>query len=409
MAHIAVTSLLAPVGYGFLRSQGFSQVTAASGGLLVAIHPIVVVWSSYALMDGDAALMFVVGLWAFSTGRHWWASGLFLGGIWVKEVLWVGVVGVLAWALWTDWRNGLFRRWPLQISPRLAAVALPVVIGLGPLMLFLASGALTPGAPAPFDLDRLVDRIFVSVWLVPLLVAGLYFPRSRLICAAALGWATFFLVLNLTGRAVELWYIVLPLTLVLLALPAVLEELWRRRGRLQITAAMASTFVVVGILATVVLVPVPAQPGYVQPLSDHRDNSLMEAIRYHNEIRDRDLNEAWRSMPPGPVTVIDIHNPRLAVYQAHHGYDLTLISPAIVVEHNMRWGPVLESIADTQTVMMKKIDWVLHRAVAQVYADCVLQDYGEIIVFDISACPDRLDALEATFTEEAESVGLPLF
>lgn len=299
-AHIAVAAAVPVLATLLLRQLGTRPAFAYSAAGLLAVHPVLVPWGVLVLPDTTVAAFALGGLLAAHAGRPWATAGLLLAGSWVKEVNAVTAAALLGLALWRDAdgrRSGL---WPLRLG-RFATLLLPVVaLSFLPLAVSLALPYGTaPGFRIGGTVSEALERLFLVAWLAPVPMAGLLVPRARRLCAVALAWPAFFLAYHLvTGKAVEIWYHVIPATLTLCAAAATLSRLAEDRPRLRRLATSAASVGFAALLLVQVAVPQasPLNQAVATPLTGTGQWNLREAL-HAEEVRDDELAAALALIP----------------------------------------------------------------------------------------------------------------
>src|SRR6185436_10321553 len=85
---------------------------------------------------------------------------------------------------------------------------------------------------------------------------GLLLPKVRRLALVALAWPAFFVVFHLvTGKAIEVWYNVVPATLILVASAATLSHQPRDGGPVQRWTPAAASAIFAALLLVQVAVP----------------------------------------------------------------------------------------------------------------------------------------------------------
>jgi hypothetical protein len=293
-AHILVAGTVPVLAAVLLRHLGARPAYAYGAAAVLSVHPVLVPWGVLVLPDTTVAALTLAGLLAAHDGRPWATAGLLLAGSWVKEVGFVTAAALFTLAAWREADGSRASLWPLRLG-RFSTLMLPVaLLSFLPLAVSLALPYGTaPGFRIGGHLDQDLERLFLLVWLAPALLAGLLVPRARRLCLVAGAWPAFFVAYHLlTGKAIEVWYHVVPATLALAAAAATLDALPRRK-----VAAAASV-----LLAALLLVQVAAPAGtaanraVATPLSGVGQWSLREALAYE-EVRGDGLEQALARIP----------------------------------------------------------------------------------------------------------------
>ncbi|HEX2065325.1 MAG TPA: hypothetical protein VHI93_00795, partial [Candidatus Thermoplasmatota archaeon] len=228
--HILLSSLLAPLALAVVAQAGGRRVAQWATGVAVALLPGLVGWGVRVFPDSLMAVLFLCAVWLHGRGWHGRAALAFLAAAWVKEVAAVGLLAAFAAAAWTGRRRGEVGLWPFRLDKPATAHAAAGLLAPLPLAFgVLVLGGAPPGWSSSKATLGLLDGLFVSAWLLPAVLLGLRWPRTRRLSLWALVlplfYATYGFVLH---RGVEAWYLVLPQVLALVAAALALEEGARR-------------------------------------------------------------------------------------------------------------------------------------------------------------------------------------
>jgi hypothetical protein len=407
--YILVAALLAPLGAALLRAAQVRPVFAYPVGLVVATHPLFVLWGTITHMDTPMTVCLAGGFLANLRARHRLAGGLFTLAVWTKETAMPFLVIVLLGQLALDaWRT---RRvpWPLRLDGERSALAAGIVCGFIPFIVAQEMWFGLPGEHAVARTKDILDGAFLVLWILPLIVLGLVWTRTRMIAVWALALPAFYLVLHwLFDWNVREWYLIGSSFFSLVAVGATLDEAWTRARRLRPTFGAAPA--AVGVAVMVLMAAMIVQPDgndkrrVANPLTRWVAPSLEQTLaqQHVRDLPGRALLAALREAHPRHVLLIDVHyafsmHPIptftdqvrvIHTFELHGDYNLT----RTVVQ-------AAESFANL--TVMQKLESPQNQAFRRVYADCVVKDDPHFVFMDIRACPGRLDALygQLAFTE----------
>lgn len=293
-AHIAITTMVPPLGMWLLRSLGTRLPAALAVGLLLAVHPLFLPWGVLMLPDMTVLALLLAALLAAHHGRPVPTAVLLWVASWVKEIAFVTALALLVLACWRDGDGRPARAWPPRLGP-FARWLLPVVpLAFLPLWVSLQMpGVRFPGFRPGGDLADMLEWLFLAIWLAPVPLLGLASARTRRLVLVAMAWPAFFLVHHVVnGKAMEPWYYVLPAAFTLLAAAATLDAL-AVVGRPAVRKGVA---VAVTALACVVWVQVEVPDGdarnqaLVTPLTG-RGHWDLEQVQAFEHVRDTGLAE----------------------------------------------------------------------------------------------------------------------
>lgn len=403
VGHILVASLLPPVVYGLLRSHGVTRPFASAGGLVTAVFPLLVAWGALAVMDSTMTLLFVCGLWARRAGRPTLAAVLFLLSVWTKETAFFALAALAAASVVRDWVTGRMRLDRELVVPKDTALLLVACsLALVPLFVAMSQGLQMPGAHAAGYGDRLVDELFVSPWLLPVLVLGLAWPRSRPLAGIALFVSCFTLAYHvIVHRAVEVWYLVMPVTLCIVALAATLDEWWRRTasGRPATRAGAGLAVVVVGLLLVTMVVaqPSPTKGLATHPITRHADESLLGTYRYERDVRDGWRDQAFEALAldgTQEVVFVDLDYPQAlqVVEDARHVYVDSAWFRSIFDFEMDGFARIVET--NGTRLLVRQTDYPFYHAINEAYGDCRVFENALYRLYHAWECPGGLAKLE---------------
>ena len=395
----ALASLLAPLGMALVRAHGASRFTAVAAGVVLAVSPIFVVWGTLAFAD----VLMTAALLAFLLARHqrrWALSGaLALVAVWTKETAYAAVLVLFAIDLVRAVRAGRASLYPLRLEAREASLAWAVLMGPLPLAWAITQGLLPPGGPAYGRLAQAVSLLVPTIWILPVLVAGLAFPRSRFLSAAGLTAIAAFLLYFMAGRSVESWYGVPTQALAVLGTASAADAIVRAaRGSLAKAASLLPAAVALGACLAVAFVPAPAEGvDVLQPFGMPRA-TLAEAVTFQTTLRGQDLETVLAAIPlqehPGVLLVqTEWPVPIVALAEASRVY---VDRPDYRAAAAFGITPLAARIENATTwTVVGPDDLPMTRAIHDVYADCRVARHGGWTLYKGGACAGRVTDLVA--------------
>lgn len=395
-AHALAASALAPLAYALLRSHGAGRPAATLAGLGVAVVPSLAMWGNLGLMDSLMTACLGAALWARAHGRNGWLAVACVAAVWTKETAYAAVLALLAFEGLRGWIRGTVSVAPLRLDARVSALAWAAAIAPWPLMWALAHDLALPGAVNHGSSLPVIDRMFGTLWLLPVLALGLLRPRSRFLCAFALASGAFLLALQLAARDVPQWYEV-PATFFALVGAAAAGDAWLRSGRPSLTRPLPAVVAVV-LVYLLVMVPNSPERDLLRPLSRDGGNSLSGSWDFENRIRDGDLHAAIAHIPldARPV-VFGVDLAAAALFgpvtdQASHVYwDASLFR--MYWEFDVHIGARRIEANDTWT-LIDRSDLPYGSAIVEVYQDCIAYENAGFVVIQGTPCVGRGQALE---------------
>jgi hypothetical protein len=372
----AIGALLAPLAYVLVRESGGRRATGVLAGLAVGLAPQLVVWGTYGQTDALMTLLLGLSLLARARGGHLAAGLLMLGAVWTKETAFAAAGLVLLLEL----RHGRDRR-------RLACHALPVLLGLAPLLLAIATGFPIPGTHESSFHLQLVDEAFLSPWLLPVLLVGVALPASRRGAATGLLGGGLLLAMHAVLYSVQAWYLVPSVFLALVGVAVAADAAWRAPSWPRLARVAPAAVAGLVILAAILLPAGPARAA-LRPLHGDGGDALAGTYAYETGIRDRDLVAALAALQ------LDGRHDLVAVGVYHaHLYPL---------EPKVRWlwmdsadaGPVAARLAATSARMAANGTWAIvaldadsvATAFQERFAACAAWHEGRYAVYDGSRC-----------------------
>jgi hypothetical protein len=392
--HILVSSAVPVLAAVLLRQLGTRPSYAYGCAAVLCVHPVLVPWSVLVLPDSTVAALTLAGLLAAHAGRPVLTGALLLAGAWVKEVGFVTAAALFVLACWREADGTRARPWPLRLGP-FATVLLPVtLLSFLPLYvsLHLPFGAM-PGFRIGGGFAQSLERLFLLLWLAPVAAFGLALPSVRRFALAAGAWPAFFIVFHvLTHKAVEIWYNVVPATMVACAAAATLSALPRSGTAAQRWAPAALTVLVVTLLAVQVAVPQGAalNRAAVTPLSHEGQWDLPQAMA-EEHTRDDDLFAAIADVTPDHHkvwTALDMDYSLvmfpLAAQAGRMNKDFT--PDGDVPDEALRWwAGAIERKADATFLAGPEHASDLNQALREAYAPCA-HAHGLYTVIQAQGC-----------------------
>lgn len=408
VAYILFVSLLAPLAFWLLRAHGARWYLAVGAAVAAALSPALVQWGAITFPDEAMMVAFVAGLWAARRDQHAWSAAAFTAAIWLKEIAVVGVAVLLVHDVILDLRSRASRIWPIQLSGRNTALAFAILLGLAPLFYYMFLGGARPGwTPGGIGLE-FYERVLPVLWLLPLLLLGLAWPRTRPLSLLALAYPAFFLyyAYGLDG-GVEAWYLALPNYLGLVAAALVLDEWSHRWTPNDYRRAWAPRLTGVAVTALILLqifAPASAdlKSSVTAPISGQATWSLSETMGFEQR-RNAHLEDLVDHLEPpdlGTVLLVDlgwffIFYPFAdRADQVRFAYTDWWPKSRSDVQ---RWGTVVEADANATILGLYPPIRPLNEAIRNVYADCTAYTNAEYVVLRGQSCNGRLDQLVSEY------------
>ena len=398
LGYVLLVALLAPATWWWLRGRGVRNGASVAAGAAVALHPFLVVWGVRAFPDELMATAFVLGLAAWERGRRLAGAALLLAATWVKEVALVGVAVVLAQELLAGVRRD-GGDLSVRVGWRHALLALVLALSYVPHLYAEHIGGRAPGWSRGGEPWDVVDGAFTTVWLVPIVAAGLLWAPSRRPALLALTYLAFFAgyTLVLHGRA-EQWYYVLPTVLAFATVAAVADAValhplkdLRKLGRPLVA-------VLVAILAAQVLLPAatPGKSEALHPGVPVRELSYAETVRAER-ARDRDLWTAIGQLTPEDrqaVLLVDVAW-FFAIWPMSEEAGTVATAYTLGSVPDQVWAGAIEQVANA-TLLHRELT-PLSLAIGDVYGDCITDATREYAILRGQDCPGRLEQLKAAY------------
>ncbi len=397
--HLTLASLLPVLAVALLVQMGTRRWLAWPVGLVLALHPLIVPWGTLVLPDSLMAVLSLAGLLAAHQGRPLLMGAFLLAACWTKEVAIVTVLPLAAFAWWRDPDGTQNRLWPLQLGRFPTVLAAVLVLAFAPLLYSLSRGAGFPGWGVGGDGSLVLEKVFLVVWLAPLLLLGLASPVSRRLALLGVAWSGFFLAYRFVlGRAVEAWYVVLPATLVLMAVAAGLSQTWERLPAPRRLAVPLLAVAVAGLLAFQIAAPDahPLKAPIVTPLSGTAQWSLEQAIAFE-QVREDHLYEVLAMLTAADTSLLTVDVDWSFVAYPLQGLVETVYMQdgALTTLWRFELGPLVDGIENrTDATLVHKVPNAVNEAIRSVYQDCVIVDNPDYVLLRGAGCKGRAAAFE---------------
>lgn len=403
--HVLLASAVPVLATILLRQLGTRPAWAYACAAVLCVHPVLVPWGVLVLPDSVVALLTLAGLLAAHGGRPLTTAALLLAASWVKEIGFVTSAALFVLACWREADGSRMRLWPLRLGPFATPLLAASLLAFLPLFVSLQlPNAAVPGFRMGGDFAASIERLFLLVWLAPVAVLGLAVPSLRRFALVGLAWPGFFIAFHLvTGKAIEVWYNVIPATLVACVAAATLSALPRTDARVVRWAPAALSAFLLVLLAVQVVVPhqEPLQQGAVTPLTATGQWNLDEALRYEH-VRDDDLFAAMAAVPASRRTTwtaldmdysIIMHPMASRAGFIHKDYT----TGGDVPDDFLRWwADAVETRADATFLSVHQDGTDLNAALRDAYRPCA-EEHGAYAVIQPQACQGYGDRLVASY------------
>jgi hypothetical protein len=393
LQNLAAGALLPALAYGLLRAWGVRRPFAAGLGAACAALPYLVVWGTFGLMDTTMTDFLLAALWARAVGRGTLSAALFLAAIWSKETAYFAAAAQWGVGHLARWRRGE-PLWPLRMDRAQSALALVLLVGLWPLMVSFSHGLQTPGGTSYTPNAYVLEEVFWSALLVPVLLLGLRWPASR----GPAAWAFYVLLHALLHRSVEIWYEVPSVTLTLVGTAATLDAAWTAAAPSRRWAPALGAVAVAGLLASGVLVPDGAAKAWLHPVHHVPSGSYADSLRYETQVRDNDLKQLQGLVAQRPAATLfffDVaYTEVLYPFSEQHPHLLVGASGWFpFIPHPL--GPVAQAVEANGTLtVVQERPGNYNQAMRDVYADCVVERNPTYVVIEGWRCKGRAAQLE---------------
>ena len=398
-AHILLTSALAPLAVLLLRQLGTARPYAYAAGAVLLLHPALLPWTVIVLPDAMVALATIGALLLAHHGRLGWAAVVCLAAGWIKEVAFVTPLVLAALVIL---RHGTERPWlaPRLRDPDARRFLLAAALCFLPLLFSLTRpGAVFPGFRYGVELPITLERQFLLVWLAPVALAALLRPATRRLALVALAWPAFFIAYTLvTGKAIEIWYNVVPATMTAVAAAACLGVPPERP-----TPVPRPWAPFIGLALALLLIGQvtleqgdPLQRAALTPLSGTGQWNLQQVLDHEKE-RELDLVAAMASIPADRRAgwmVLDMdwslvmHPVAARVDRVYKEYTPDGEWP----DDFLRWWD--DAIQNrTDATLVRKQAWPVNQAIRDGYAPCAAEFGNYVAIVPGPACRDRWDEM----------------
>lgn len=401
VTHAVAASALAPLAYLVVRAHGARRPTGILAGLAVATLPGLAMWGTVGLMDSLMTAAIAVMLWARATGRHRLLFAASVAAVWTKETAYAAVVGLLILEAWKGHRAGTCTFAPLRLDARVSALAYAAAIAPWPLMWAVAHDLALPGAENHGSIIPVLEHVWLTPWLVPVLLVGLLPARSRFLSAFGLAAGGFLLALQVAARDVPAWYYVASTYFTVLGAASAADAWWRTSS--QAWARPAPAAVAVLLVGLLVLLPNSPERDALRPLSGDGGNSLVGSWDYELRIRDADMDAAIATIPldkSTDVLVIDLAPPALYVRLVEPARQVYWDSSEVRTFLELDTGALAARIEDNATwTLVDRSDLPMTLALEETYAECLRYENVGYSVYKGADCAGRGDRLEAAWRE----------
>jgi len=391
-----------------LRAWNVRRPIAWTTGAVIALSPQFLRWGVLVYMDPVMTLAVGLGLWSWTRRRTYVALAFLAAAVMIKMTAVLVLVHLFAWATLDGLREGRVRVWPLRLPANVVAHALAVPLGLAPYLYVYSFGYGFPGSTAHGNYaPKLVEMLFFSAYVIPILLVGLAWPRTRRWSLLAGLLAGSFLYIHLVGhRNVEDWYAVLPAYMSLLATALVFDEAANRARPLGktvwtwTTRATPAAFAILALL--LILLPASAaKADWTRPVSHLAEPSLAELFR-SERARDQGYEQGVRALGPGPgrtVFVVDVYFSKVLHPVATSGGTIRYAGtwPPPRTADLGAWSSLVEATA--RRTLLEKNDHALNLALRDTYGGCTVYDEPAYQVIEGPRCAGRDAALRENYRE----------
>lgn len=412
LACIALTALTPCLAAATLLRLKSQPILAYGAGVALLVLPIFFRWGTVVFPDGPLTVAVAAALWARAGGHVRLSAALHLAAMWTKESAAVAVGYFLVVDLVASLRDGSSRVWPPRIARAPFYGMVVGVLGVLPLAAYALQGGRPPGWNHLNDGFAPLDRLVVFLPLLPVLVAGLAWPRTRVVAGLALAYPAFYLTLTLfADRHIELWYLVLPSYVAVMAVAYVLDEArlaakrvaWKgaRRGVAVVAVGLALLVVAHAVLPQ----STPGKGALTHPITGESDRSLVEEIRWTNMRgqNDEDLFAAVTGRHDPVVALVDV-DWFYALYPFAETSGVVRQAYTASFEGGAHdaasWAALVEERANL-TVVGPVDAGPLNAALRAVYHDCLVFENPSYLAFEGARCPGRAAALEDRYRHES--------
>jgi hypothetical protein len=401
ITHALTTSLLAPLGYWLLRAHGVTRPAAGLAGAALAVTPPLVLYGAYAFMDVLMTTALLGMAIAYKAQRWPLVAGLALLAVWIKEIALAAVLVLFLVAFVRAWLRGRASLYPLRLEAREASLAWPLVVGPLPLAWAFSQGLLPPGGVAYGTSAEILELLLPTVWLLPIIAAGLWTARSRTLSTTSLAIVAAFTALHAAGRSVEAWYAVPSVIFAILAAAASADGLIAHACAKGIGRRLASTIpAAVAILGCFAFAfqPSGAAREALFPLTGEERSNLQQTYDFEQDLRGKDIEGALDEIPfETEPDVLFVQNlwpwPFVRLEVARHVY---ADYPGIRMMFGLDTDALAHRLENATTwTILGPGEYALQPAIREVYADCLVAAHGGWHVYYGAPCAGRADELAA--------------
>lgn len=400
---LGCTSLLAPLSFLLLRRSQVSLLVSGGTGLLLALHPAFFVPGAKILSPSLAAVVLAGAMFAHQADRRGWARPMLVVAPWIDEAALLVVAALLFRELWVGQRSGTSTWWPFSLTRDQTALVLVLALGALPFLFVGVNNYYPPfGLTQPGELRDLPDRLLLSVWVLPLLTAGLAWPRTR-------GLALLSIVMTLSIFVMSISFSARPEPAVaaftgffaVLALGICIDEAWHRRKNR--TGWFAAALAVL-LVASSVLLPAAAVRSATQPLTTLPTSSMWESVASARSI-DPARSEILAALRPGQwshLVVVDV-----PWYEIYEPFFYRAQTDGLTFAYTTERGTLEPYVAaiegNTTGTVLVKSDSPLSGALSATYEDCLVFENAVYALFDGAACEGGQERLRREYDARVAS------
>lgn len=400
--HMLFASALVVVVFGMLREQRVRPVLAAGAGLILTLHPTFVLWGLRVFPDTLMTLMLVLAVRAHLMKRPIQTGGFALAAVWIKEVAVVVVATLFIWSTVRAWIQRDFGLWPFRMDRMQTALGAALALSMLPLWLGISYfDGRFPGWSTNYRPIFVVDNMFLSLWLVPMVALGLMYRRTRIFAIVALALAAFFVYYRFgLGRGVDDWFWVstgvLSLTAAAITFERSLSAVAARSRRGLNWAPVAIGAAGFVVLALQIVAPAGTQARELAYTShDSLQPPLWSAVKKASGHTDLQEVVAWlEKRQPLNLLLADVG-------WFYVDYPFSDLAPHVGVAYTEPeigagvelWVEAIEEAAN-YTVLMET-HWPMNGAIRETYAECVEFREGPYWVINGQNCAGRVGLARA--------------
>lgn len=410
---ILLSSTLPPLAFVLVRQHGGPVLVASLAAATIALHPQFVTWGTIVHMDSLMTVLLAAALY-FGPRRTPLAGGLLLlTAVWVKEVAIAFVAFLFAIELVRQWRRSRRLR-PLTLDRWSAALLAILVLGLMPFHIAQEMGFGIPGQTGAGQGPWLFDHLFLSIFLLPPILLGLRWRRTRETALWALSFPFLFLALHLvTGQVIREWYLVAPAFFSVVAASSSLSEFHRRANRRPST--MARWFAPAAS-ALVLLAPVlettqgvgPDTALFLNPASRTVEPSLASELAFQssrNPANHEVLERLDATTDLRLLVLVDVHYAFHYHPMPEYAHEVRVVYTSWLVGQD---GVVDDTAAAVENAAVLTVVQTStagpNEAFRSVYADCKTFDNYWFVFIEGNACSGRVETLRTALYANLEPV-----